>query len=168
MRWQAREKGLVRVVVRLATGVFLGAVPGALYAGLVGAVHLALYRRWDWIPAFAVGCVLAGALAGLLGGVAWALAGDTAAARGWAAPPGRFAARWDLPQGLPGPNRLSETSEGLHPGLQWQGMFTSQLKAACWVWAHGTVLHTCEPCRTSGQGEGNVGPLSPSAPSVLS
>ena len=67
---------VVRVGVRLAAGAMMGAVPGALYAGLVGSVHFGLYGRWDRVPAFAVGCVLVGALLGLLGSTksadAWA------------------------------------------------------------------------------------------------
>ena len=69
---------IVRVVVRLSAGVVLGVVPGALYAGLVGAVHLGVYGRWDRVPAFAVGCVMVGALFGLLGGIGWALSGEAA------------------------------------------------------------------------------------------
>src|SRR5438132_11404452 len=73
---------IVRVAVRMSAGVVLGAVPGALYAGLVGAVHLGVSGRWDRAPAFTVGCILAGGLFGLLGGITWALSGKTA-------PPGR-------------------------------------------------------------------------------
>jgi hypothetical protein len=67
---------IVRVVVRVLVSAVLGAAAGALYAGLVGAVHLGAYGRWDQIPAFAVGCVLVGAVLGLLGRVAWALSGE--------------------------------------------------------------------------------------------
>jgi hypothetical protein len=69
---------IVRVVVRVSVGVVLGAVPGALYAGLVGAVHLGVYGRWDRVPAFAVGSVLVGALLGCWAGIAWALSGEAA------------------------------------------------------------------------------------------
>jgi hypothetical protein len=58
--------------------LLLGAVLGALYAGLVGAVHLGVSGRWDRVPAFAVGCVLVGALFGLLGGIKWARSGAAA------------------------------------------------------------------------------------------
>jgi hypothetical protein len=78
MHWQDRNKGLVRIVVRLSAGMALGLVPAALYGRLVAAVHLAVYGRWDRAPAFALGCVIAGALLGLLGGVAWALSGNPA------------------------------------------------------------------------------------------
>jgi hypothetical protein len=61
---------------RIGAGVLIGAAPGALYAGLVGAVHLGVSGRWDRIPAFAIGCVLVGALFGLLGGIRWALSGE--------------------------------------------------------------------------------------------
>jgi hypothetical protein len=74
MLWQAWAQGLVRVVARLSLGVVLGAAAGGLYAVLVGAVHVSASVRWDRVGAFAVGSVSVGALAGLLGGVAWALA----------------------------------------------------------------------------------------------
>jgi hypothetical protein len=69
---------LVRGVVRMSAGVVLGAAPGALYAALIGAVHLGVYGRWDQVPAFAVGCILVGALLGLLGGMKWALSEEAA------------------------------------------------------------------------------------------
>ena len=72
---------VVRGVGRLSAGVALGVVPGALYAALVGAVHLGVYGRWDRIGAFAVGCVLVGAVFGLLGGIVWALSGAAARER---------------------------------------------------------------------------------------
>jgi hypothetical protein len=53
--------------------VALGAAPGAIYGGLVAAVHLGVYGRWDQVPTFAVASVLVGAVAGLLGGVVSAL-----------------------------------------------------------------------------------------------
>ena len=37
---------ILRVAVRLSAGVVLGAVPGTLYAGLVGAVHLGVSASW--------------------------------------------------------------------------------------------------------------------------
>jgi len=58
---------IVRGLVRVSVGLALGAVPGALYGIAVGTVHLGVYGRWDRAPAFAVGCVLVGALFGLLG-----------------------------------------------------------------------------------------------------
>ena len=60
------SSSFVRVVVRQLAGLVLGASPGALYAGLVAAVHFGVYGRWDRVPAFAVGCVLIGAVIGLL------------------------------------------------------------------------------------------------------
>jgi hypothetical protein len=63
---------VVRVAVRMSAGVVLGAVPGALYAGLVGAVHLGVTGRWDRALAFTLSCVLVGGLFGLLGGITWA------------------------------------------------------------------------------------------------
>jgi CheY-like chemotaxis protein len=71
---------IVRGAVRTAAGLALGAVPGTLYGALVGMVHLGVSGRWDRAPAFAVGCTLAGALFGLLGGVGWALSGEPAPA----------------------------------------------------------------------------------------
>jgi hypothetical protein len=72
---------IVRGVVRASIGLLLGAVPGALYAALVGVVHLGVSSRWDRAPAFAVGCTLAGALFGLLGGALWDLSGEPAPGR---------------------------------------------------------------------------------------
>jgi hypothetical protein len=68
---------IVHVAVRVLVGMASGTLLGALYAGLVGAVHLGVGGRWDHVPAFAAGCVLAGAVLGLVGGVAWALWGRT-------------------------------------------------------------------------------------------
>jgi hypothetical protein len=73
---------IVHVVVRLFLSVVLGAAAGALYAGLVGAVHLGAYGRWGGIAAFAGLCTLTGALCGLLGGLRWALAGGAARGKG--------------------------------------------------------------------------------------
>ena len=81
MRWQARQSRTARLVARLSTGVALGAAPGALYGGLVAAVHLGVYGRWDQVPTFAVASVLVGAVAGLLGGAVSARWGDAAPAR---------------------------------------------------------------------------------------
>jgi hypothetical protein len=64
---------IVRVSVRVLVSMVLGAVPAALYAGLVGTVHLSVYGRWDQIPAFTACCVLVGAALGLLGYFAWTL-----------------------------------------------------------------------------------------------
>ena len=69
---------IVRAMVRMSAGVVLGAVPGALYAGLVGSVHLGVSGSWDRVPAFILGCVLVGGLFGLLGGIAGALSGEVA------------------------------------------------------------------------------------------
>jgi hypothetical protein len=62
----------------MSVGVVLGVAPGAVYAGLVGAVHRGVSGRWDRVSTFAVGCVVAGALFGLLGGIGWALSGEVA------------------------------------------------------------------------------------------
>jgi len=77
---------VVRGVARVLGGVALGAVPAAIYSALVGAVHFGAYGRWDRAPAFALGCVTVGALAGLLGGIKWALSDE--AALGSGLPPG--------------------------------------------------------------------------------
>jgi hypothetical protein len=58
---------IVHVVAPLLVSLLFGAVPAALYAGLVGAVHFGVYGRWDQIPSFTLGCVLVGAMLGLLG-----------------------------------------------------------------------------------------------------
>jgi hypothetical protein len=63
----------VRVAGQGLAGAVLGAAPAAVYAVLVGAVHLAIYGRWGGVPAFALGCVLVGALVGLLAGLTLAL-----------------------------------------------------------------------------------------------
>jgi hypothetical protein len=78
MTWHARQSRTARLVARLSTGVALGAAPGVLYGGLVAAVHLGVYGRWDQVPTFAVACVLVGAVVGLLGGAVSALWGDAA------------------------------------------------------------------------------------------
>ena len=106
---------VVRGVVRLSAAVVLGAVPGAVYAALVGAVHLGVYGRWDRVPAFAVGCVVVGALFGLFGGARGALFREPA--------PGssqRPSARGSFPAPLAVPSRPS----GRHPrrpGLRPRG-----------------------------------------------
>jgi hypothetical protein len=66
---------IARVAVWMSAGVVVGAVPGALYAGLVGAVHVGASGDWDLVPAFTVGCVLVGGLFGLLAGITWAVSG---------------------------------------------------------------------------------------------
>jgi hypothetical protein len=53
----------------MSAGAVLGTIPGMLYAGLVGAVHIGLYGRWDRVPVFVVGCIAVGALFGLLRGI---------------------------------------------------------------------------------------------------
>jgi hypothetical protein len=58
-----------------------GALVGAIYTGLVGTVHLGVYGRWDHIPAFTLGCVLAGAVLALLGRIAWSLSSEGAPER---------------------------------------------------------------------------------------
>src|SRR5260370_32015583 len=78
---------IIRAGVRVLVSVVLGAALGALYAGLVGAVHLGTYGRWDQFPAFAVGSVLVGAGLGLLGRVAWAMSGQAARERADGRPP---------------------------------------------------------------------------------
>jgi hypothetical protein len=69
---------ILRRVIRIAAALLIGAAPGALYAILIGAVHLGVYGRWERVPAFAVGCVLTGAMIGLLGGISWALSSKRA------------------------------------------------------------------------------------------
>jgi hypothetical protein len=66
----------VRVMARALVSMGTGAVLGAGYAVLAGAVHLGAYGLWNQIPAFALGCVLVGAGLGLLGRMVWALAGE--------------------------------------------------------------------------------------------
>jgi hypothetical protein len=73
MLGQSLVVGGVRVAAQGLAGTVLGAAPAALYAVLVGAVHLAIYGRWGGVPAFALGCVLVGALVGLLAGLTLAL-----------------------------------------------------------------------------------------------
>ena len=72
---------VVRAGMRVLVSLVLGAALGALYAGLVGAVHLGAYGRWDQIPAFAVSCVLVGAVLGLLGRMAWGFSAEPVAPR---------------------------------------------------------------------------------------
>jgi hypothetical protein len=94
MPWHAWGSEVARVVVRLSAGAALGALPAALYAGLVSVVHFAVTARWERLPAFALGCLAVGALVGLLG-AAWSLSG-----RRPARPPagtGRLAVRFPAP-----------------------------------------------------------------------
>lgn len=65
-----------RIVIRIAACLVLGAAPGALYASLVIAVHRGTYGAWDRVPAFVVGCILVGAMIGLLGGIRWVLSDE--------------------------------------------------------------------------------------------
>src|SRR5215831_2056800 len=69
---------IVRAGVGTLTSLVVGATLGAVYAGLVGVVHLGAYGRWDRVPAFAAGWVLVGAVLGLLGRMAWVLSGEAA------------------------------------------------------------------------------------------
>jgi hypothetical protein len=71
--WGPGRRQLGRVVTRVLAGWLSGAVLGALYAVLVGAVHLGVYGRWDQLLPFAAVCALVGTVLGLLGGFAWAL-----------------------------------------------------------------------------------------------
>jgi hypothetical protein len=64
-----------RLVVRLSVGALLGVAPGALYAALVSVVHRGTYGTWGRIPCFVVGCVVTGALLGLVAGVVWTVSG---------------------------------------------------------------------------------------------
>jgi hypothetical protein len=70
-----RSGGLVmlewigRIVVRMFAAVGLGALTGALYAGLIDAVYLHVITRWDRVFVFSLTCVLIGALLGLLRGI---------------------------------------------------------------------------------------------------
>lgn len=95
---------IVRGAVRMSAASVLGAAPGAIYAALVATVHLAVYGRWDRVPAFAVGCVMAGALLGLLVGIKWALSRQ--AAPGRSPPP--TACRVLVPAGSSGRRRSSQ------------------------------------------------------------
>jgi hypothetical protein len=54
----------------------LGFVSALLYSALIVGVHFAMTGRWDRGPAFALGCVIVGALLGLLGGMVWAMSGE--------------------------------------------------------------------------------------------
>jgi SAM-dependent methyltransferase len=87
---------IVRVVARLSAGLLPGAAAGTLYAGLVGAAHLGAYGRWDRVSAFAVGSVAAGALLGLLGGVAWVVLGQPPAQAASQQPPALSPSRQTL------------------------------------------------------------------------
>jgi hypothetical protein len=69
---------MVRVGAWVLGRLVLGALSGALYAGLIGVVHFGVYGTWDQLPAFAVGCILVGALFGLLGSTGWVLLGRAA------------------------------------------------------------------------------------------
>jgi len=60
-------------VLRLSAGTALGVVPAGLYGGLAAAVHFVVTGHWDWSPVFALGCVIVGAVLGLLAGGVWAL-----------------------------------------------------------------------------------------------
>ena len=80
---------VVRGVVRVSATLVLGAIPGALYAALVGAVHRGVSGRWDRAFAFALGCSVVGALLGLLGGARWAFAGTATSGPGLPRMPGR-------------------------------------------------------------------------------
>jgi hypothetical protein len=118
MHWQDRNQGLVRIVARLSAGMALGLVPAVLYGGLVAAVHLAVSGRWDRAPTFALGCAIAGALLGLLGGVAWALAGNPAPVSRPAAKP--LLARRRIQRVIPGRSRTPAARCGRRD-LQWDG-----------------------------------------------
>jgi hypothetical protein len=102
---------VVRDGGRVLVSVGLGAAAGALYAGLVGAVHLGAYGRWDGIPPFAQGCVRVGSGLGLLGHIAWALPGEAARQR---------KASRSMPSGSrhPGSARSTANEEGRGRGRQ--------------------------------------------------
>jgi hypothetical protein len=72
---------IIHTVVRVLVGPALGAGLGTLYGGLVGTVHFGLYGRVDQIPAFVAGCVLVGAVLGLLGYMVRKLSGKAARER---------------------------------------------------------------------------------------
>jgi hypothetical protein len=120
---------VIRGGVRLSAAVVLGAVPGAVYVALVGAVHLGVYGRWDRVPAFAVGCVVVGALFGLFGGVRWALSREPAP--GSSPPP---AARGSSPAPLAvpsGPSGRHPRRPGLRPvgGLPGRRLISPRRRA---------------------------------------
>jgi hypothetical protein len=64
---------IVGILCRVFVGLLLGAAAGMLYCGLVSAVHVGVYGRFDHFSGFAVGCMMVGGLLGLLGGGAWTL-----------------------------------------------------------------------------------------------
>jgi hypothetical protein len=78
-QWHARRGSFTWALARLSAGVALGAAPGALYAGLVAAVRLAVYGNWDPSPTFSMASVLIGAVVGLAGGIVSALSEDAEA-----------------------------------------------------------------------------------------
>jgi hypothetical protein len=98
---------IVGVVGRMSAGAALGAVPGALYAGMVGGLHFVLHGRWDRVPAFAVGCVLVGGLLGLLGSIPWVLAWNAASASSPLSD-----ARYSVPSGNQGGKESSQVPLG--------------------------------------------------------
>jgi hypothetical protein len=57
---------IISVGVRALASVGCGVAAGAFYGGLVGVVHFGVHGRWDHTPGFAVGCVVVGAVLGLL------------------------------------------------------------------------------------------------------
>jgi hypothetical protein len=79
MQWRDRNNGRRRVVARLCAGMVLGLVAAGIYGGLVAAIYFLVTGNWDEPPDFVLGCVLTGALLGMLGGAAWALSGQGAA-----------------------------------------------------------------------------------------
>jgi hypothetical protein len=54
-----------RPLVAILVGLLLGTLAGLAYATLVGGLHRTVHGRWDRVPTFALGCVAAGAAAGL-------------------------------------------------------------------------------------------------------
>jgi hypothetical protein len=122
-------RAAVRVLVSMASGALLA----ALYAALVGTVHLGAYGRWAGIPAFAVGCILVGVVLGLLGCVVWALSGAAAqGSEGSGPPPGSSRP--------PGVARRPADAEGRGCGRQparpCDGAARDGLVArpGCWSW----------------------------------
>src|SRR5437588_8994078 len=70
----ATPDAAVRPWAALLVPIAVGALAGALYGGLVGAVHFLTHGRWDSVPSFMAGCTTTGAAIGLGIGAGLALA----------------------------------------------------------------------------------------------
>ena len=65
-------KDIVRMTLRMLLGVAVGMVLAALYATLVGGVHVFVHSRLDRVPGFVFTCISSGALLGFIAGAIWA------------------------------------------------------------------------------------------------